>query len=179
MWKTTKFRTGRAPARNGTARRRSLRASTELRVWQRSRGSSRGRPRSHDATARGRGGTHSAGGPRSRGQPSRNIQQRHGPALPAFELLHELVERPGVLDVFGYSKEQVATTVLLLGGFVGARGLATGEPDDWAHRQRARADRRAPAEEAPFLQPLFFQLLCRRLLLLALADCLTCACFGI
>ena len=99
--------------------------------------------------------------------------------MPAFELLHELVERPGVLDVFGYSKEQVATTVLLLGGFVGARGLATCEPDAWAHRQRARADRRAPAEEAPFLQPLFFQLLCRRLLLLALADCLTCACFGI
>jgi hypothetical protein len=113
------------------------------------------------------------------GQPSRNIQQRHGPALPAFELLHELVEQPGVLDVFGYSEEQVATTVLLLGGFVGARGLATCEPDAWAHRQRARADRRAPAEEAPFLQPLFFQLLCRRLLLLALADCLTCACFGI
>jgi hypothetical protein len=31
--------------------------------------------------------------------------------LPAFELLHELVEQPGVLDVFGYSEEQVATTV--------------------------------------------------------------------
>ena len=109
-------------------------------------------------------------------QPARNIQQRHGPALQAFELLHELVEQPGVLDAFGYSEEQVATTVLLLGNFVGARGLATCEPDAWAHRQRA--DRRAPAEEAPFLQPLLFQLLCRRLPLLALADCLACARFG-
>jgi hypothetical protein len=73
-------------------------------------------------------------------QPSRNIQQRHGPALQAFELLHELVEQPGVLYAFGYSGEQVATTVLLLGDFAGARGLATCEPDAWAHR----ADRRAP-----------------------------------
>ncbi len=57
------------------------------------------------------------------GQPSRNIQQRHGPTLPAFELLHELVEQPGVLDVFGYSEEQVATTV--------ARSFFSG--DLWVH----------------------------------------------
>ena len=35
-------------------------------------------------------------------QPTRNIQRRRGPALQAFELLHELVEQPGVLDAFGY-----------------------------------------------------------------------------
>ena len=57
------------------------------------------------------------------GQPSHNIQQRHGPTLPAFELLHELVEQPGVLDVFGYSEEQVATTV--------ARSFFSG--DLWVH----------------------------------------------
>jgi hypothetical protein len=81
-----------------------------------------------------------------------------------------------VLDAFGYSDEQVATTVRLLGDFVRARGLGTCEPDACVHRQRA--DRRARAEEAPFLQPLLFQLLCRRLPVLALADCLAYARLG-
>jgi hypothetical protein len=62
-------------------------------------------------------------------QPTLDIQRRHGPALQAFELLHEVVEQPGVLDAFGYSEEQAATTVSLLGDFVGARGLDTCEPN--------------------------------------------------
>ena len=75
------------------------------------------------------------------------------------------------------SEEQVATTVHLLVDFVGARGLGTCEPDASAHRQRA-ADQRAGAEEAQFLRPLLFQLLCWRHPLLTLAGCLACARFG-
>jgi hypothetical protein len=47
------------------------------------------------------------------------MQRHHGPALQAFELLHELVEQPGVLDASGYSAEQVATTVAPLSTFSG------------------------------------------------------------
>ena len=88
-----------------------------------------------------------------------------------------MLARPAVLAAFGYSAEQTTTALQFFGSFVGFGGLDTVEPDDAALRRVA--DRRPRAlEEAPFLQPLLFLLLCRRLPLLALADCLARARFG-
>ena len=110
-------------------------------------------------------------------QDTQSIQRRHGAALEALELLYEMLARPTVLTAFGYSAEQTTTALQFFGSFVGFGGLDTVEPDDAALRRVA--DRRPRAlEEAPFLQPLLFLLLCRRLPLLALADCLARARFG-
>ena len=110
-------------------------------------------------------------------QDSQSIRRRHGPALEALELLYEMLARPAALAAFGYSREQTDTTIQFFGKFVGAGGLDSLEPDDWWLRRAA--DRRPQSlEEAPFLQPLLFLLLSRRLPLLALAECLSMARFG-
>jgi hypothetical protein len=88
------------------------------------------------------------------------------------------VDCPAVLTALGYSAEQRATTVVFFGNFIGARELPAAEPNDWRLRLAALA-RKKPREEAPFTVQLMFLLLSRRLPLLALAECIAHARFGV
>jgi hypothetical protein len=85
------------------------------------------------------------------------VLRRHGVTLEAFEIIHDVVARPSVLEVLGYSVERVGDTVRQFGMFAGSEGLRSCPPDDEGFRRAA--DRRpALLDEAPFMVPLLFLL---------------------
>ena len=105
------------------------------------------------------------------------VLRRHGATLEAFEIIHDVVARPSVLEVLGYSAEQVGDTVRQLGMFAGSAGLQACTPDDEGFQRTA--DRRpACLDEAPFMVPLLFLLVSRQFSVLAVAECLSRARFG-
>ena len=105
------------------------------------------------------------------------VLRRHGATLEAFEIIHDVVARPSILEVLGYSVEQVGDTVRQLGMFAGSEGLRSCPPDDEGFRRAA--DRRlAFLDEAPFMVPLLFLLVSRQLSVLAVAECLSRFRFG-
>jgi hypothetical protein len=106
------------------------------------------------------------------------ITRRHGETFQALEIIHEVVAQPEVLAGLGFSEEQCATTVQLLGTFAGSGGISACAPDDPALRSRAAAMRAGRSEEAPFMVPLLFLLLSRQFPAMAAAECLGRARFG-
>jgi hypothetical protein len=105
------------------------------------------------------------------------VVRRHGDTFKALEIVHDVVAQPEVLSGLGFSDEQCATTVQLLGAFAGSGGIQACAPDDVAVRSRA-AERAGRSEEAPFMVPLLFLLISRQLPAMAAAECLGRARFG-
>ena len=105
------------------------------------------------------------------------VVRRHGDTFQALEIVHDMVVQPAVLTGFGFSEEQCATTVQLLGAFAGSGGIQACAPDDAALRSRA-AKQAGHSEEAPFMVPLLFLLISRQFPAMAAAECLGRARFG-
>lgn len=109
--------------------------------------------------------------------PLDGVVQRHGQTLEAFDIIHDIVDRPSVLAVLGYSEEQISDTTRQLGIFAGSCGLQPCAPDDDGFRRVADM-RPQHRDEAPFMVPLLFLMLSRQFSVLAVADCLARARFG-
>ncbi len=88
------------------------------------------------------------------------VLRRHGPTLEAFEIIRDIVSRPSVLAVLGYSAEQVDDMVRQFGLFAGSGGLQACQQDD---KGLLRAADLLPTalDEAPFMVPLLFLLVSR------------------
>ena len=113
------------------------------------------------------------------GQPVSAVVERHREPLEAVSVIYQLCDQQQVLEEWGFSPDQIEVTVRQQGNFVGYSGVRYCKPDPPELRFTMVAQPEPPAEEAPFLAPVMFLLLSRRLPLLALASCLARARFGV